>query len=606
MRHPSINFSRVIALTKLKWPTWLLYVLPMGVSLTILIAPGPYLYEAIFNPIEANAPSISKDFDAKGQLVVPSIKDWLLNSTHWHLLMIGLIAAYFSLEGRSLRSLTLYALFPISLGLAFHGLMPEELLDEGSTEAVTKRAISIAIGCVALFFVISSMLLIYSKLVDSSKNRNSGLFSASLSLLVISLFCSLLIYSLIFFLFQPLASDFRGRAEIPLQGIYLVSDKDECKTRGHSEESDHSELSFVPQRIENASTSLEGAEGATTFSWQNANSNASFKAEFFLLSGCFSYDASTNLNLESPSLLAAEIEKLVVQWDEGHIGIESAEIETSSFRFQHPYPTFYWIDYEDKDPTTERVVVTNFMADKSQLVGEVAGQTTFFFRAPLQKSDGETSTPASRSLLIDTGGEKYAIQLKPIRTEIDLTEDSRLGCKLVENQIDANLKEQYALNTAALIIRLTPSYLDSQIYSTFDSEISFSGLQGWAKVHDISLEEFTSQSFGTTHFASFENLQSLSVDETSKETDQDSDILAFGDTYVYNSNEGGIGFSGRSDRIWVDSKLQNGSYWDGLPLEWRIALIGWIGALIWILRGPLKTLVRHLKSDQAILQIPRA
>lgn len=161
------------------------------------------------------------------------------------------------------------------------------------------------------------------------------------------------------------------------------------------------------------------------------------------------------------------------------------------------------------------------------------------------------------------------------------------------------------MTSVSLVITLSPSVVPTREYSRYDSNFRISGLQGWASVNEIDKDDFESEAFGEADLLAVNALKEVVIDGIPKPIDSDMDFVALGKTYLTSSQEGGVRFSGRSDRVWLDGKLMNQSYWDSLELELKIAIIGWIGALFWLGKGFISNLVQLLRTKKFVQGIPR-
>lgn len=403
-------------------PSWVFYLLPFSLSVAILIAPGPYLYEVLFNPIEVHAPAVNRDYPPKSSIALPSLETWFSYPIHWHLLWIGLAAAVFSLEGRNLRKMAFNAAMISFVGLMLHGLSYEVYQDGFSFEELIRRTISSLAGSAILFIVFAVQIYTYSLISKREGHRLSALFSASTSIIIISSFLSLLLYCVIFFLFQPLAVDYRGRSEIPFRGTYFSEKKED--------------FSFLPSPLTDVSLAAEGAESRVQFSWKKKKTSAGFDLAIAYLADCFTYKQARSLDLTNHRFEYPNASSISMTLDKGSIGIETDHLERSSIEFLHKFPTFYWVKKLEPDDGSNTVGVTNFMAEESALRGDTKEKLEFFFRLPLLSSNDETTRPSPRSIELLVDGLRSDRLFSPHHNEEPIDPDSELNCRALNKLED--------------------------------------------------------------------------------------------------------------------------------------------------------------------------
>lgn len=595
IRKASWNYLR------LNWSTWLLYIVPLGVSIAILLSCGPYLQYALFNPIESLAPSIAEGIEPRGDLAVPPLGDWFFGGIYGPYVLIGIFAAWNSLNGKYVLRMAFFATIIIFVGLMLTDTFNEVRNGSISTNSFSQNVIANLLGTILIFLTISIWLTIYDYLSRQGQQVASSMATGGLAIIVTAILLSSLIYGLLFFVFQPLATSVEGRASIPFQGIYVGQPRDDQNSAEKIDGSRGKSFTLVPRSLATAKLEFEGAEGESLFDWQKTNSNSRFRLNLYILEDCISLDQVHALGEISPVLSADSVDNLSIGWDSGNLGIESTPFVRSSFDFYHPYPTFYWIT-ENPEENDGAIRISNFMAEEGVVTGRFAGPTRLFFRASLMKSESDSAVQSKRELTLKIDGKEYRYGFTPKTT---LPPDTRLTCR--KSQASQGTPEIDANDTSisSVLVELDPAYLDDGSFSTYDAEIDIRGLQGWAAIEDIQRAEFDSHNIGTARFMSIEAVDSLRVGEQKIDIEDGAEILVYGDLYLSASGDGNVEFQGTSDRIWVNFRLLNQSYWDSLSIEVKITLISWIGAIVWLLRLQFMKVLEMLKRRSRPSGIPK-
>ena len=518
-----------------------------------------------------------------------------------------MLAAYWSLEARTPLKMSGIVGGIMFISILFHGarfFSPEFSL---TFNQFAQDFIATLIGSIGLTLLVSLLLYSYDEISKISGNSIEGYSTAACFLIIASTIFHAAVYFSLFFFLQPLAVNIRGNLAVPFEGAYAVERETEKRRTGPKNIDNldwEKSFSFLPQETRHAKISMQGADGSTTMNWENFGSNVRYDLTVYFLVDCFSFSRALENYKEKPGLVFTDVQDLKIEWDSGNLAIESTEFQDSRLRFYHPQPTYFWV-FEIEDDEKPLLAVQNFFGDKSQLIGRIGGPQKFFFRAPLQTFDSDGSSPSPRFMKLSVNRETYTYRFSPLITDAPGWSSRKLSCSATSAPSASEQQANGFGSIASLIFELEPRFEDPQRWSSYDSKLSVEGLRGWATVKNIQPDAFQQQHIGNSDFVVLHNLESVALEGDEVPTDPDTSIVIVGGTYIAPSRDGGVRFSSQSDRVWIDNKRVNRSYWESLPVEMKFAVIGWIGAIVWLFRNPLQAFFSVLRRGEELRFIPR-
>jgi len=257
-------------------------------------------------------------------------------------------------------------------------------------------------------------------------------------------------------------------------------------------------------------------------------------------------------------------------------------------------PTFYWIK---NGGSAKNIDVALFLSPSNVIRRDGRGTTDFFIIAPLLASKDNQSRPQSRKLEVRVGDQTYTA-IFDARANFD--PKRKLHCQVVDpaKMTAGHVAPAQIGILAGVFVKIVPVSGPVDAYGNFDNQLIGTGVGGELNVKDYAAAETTDEDLGSTDFLSIaNNLIRLKVDDRELALTPDDWLYVLGSVHGEFGDAKDIRFDGAAKTIWKNGKRLNQTRWERLSTEWQLAVLGWIGGVLYGLFKFLTPVLARLTRD---------
>ena len=565
---------------------WLGLIIPLALFLAIVLSFGPYLQHFGYSSLEQGAPSAA-DLEAGSSIIIlPPLANWLTQFLYGPFVLIGLISAYFGSRASTPLQIAIVSSLCVFVAISIFDLVSEGLRGEISTDSFTRNLVANFMGALFLALLTSFSLVFY----EWASNESHGIVLKYLTALIMpatAFVISLIAYYILYFFFQPLGLRISFDSSPPVSGFYAAE-------IGNGELKSDKRFAFLPKSVRNGFAKIEGADGTTEIEWQSLSQEQPFSLEMYATSDCWSLDSAKNLKKPTAFIEKRNIKHLKLDFGSGITRFEMPSIKRGNFEFLEASPSFFWITPEENKKTLS--FSQFFSGNGGSLVIRSEDEIIFALSTSLINVRDGSPKLVPRVAQIALDGEDRVLHFSPMKY---FDRYKRLKCRAAKFGPEKPGRLKGSIEPGGiggLIVRIKP--VDAKITELvqFPHQISVSNFGGWANVGGVDPGELKDHDVGVLTGLSISNINNLRIDGRPEKVERDTTISVFGRVNARFDETSTFSFDGKARLAWRDQELLNVSKWDRLSTEWRMALVGWFGAMFVLFLRTVGPISRRLRS----------
>jgi hypothetical protein len=274
------------------------------------------------------------------------------------------------------------------------------------------------------------------------------------------------------------------------------------------------------------------------------------------------------------------------------LDVAKNDIESLSVKIQQP--TFYWVEKGGNDGG---LAVTYFLVQSNVVRRDASGVTEFLIRLPLLKAEDRKSSPAPRTLSLNLGNRDENIVFA---ADSKVNPNRKVRCHFIPSDLAKSGQVPTTSNAImpGVYVKIEPIRAPLTAFQRFDSELVIKGVDGPLETGAIANSILTNYDFGETDLiAVMGNVSGLIVDGMAASTKVGDQIYVIGEIGGSFGDNGKAKFNGIAQVLWRNGHRVNKTRWEKLSTEWQLAVLAWLGSLLFGLYGLLRPTFARLGDN---------
>ena len=574
---------------------WLLVVLPITISLSILLSIGPSLQQYMVALLSSDQPSIYGSAYAESLIAFPTVGEWVASSLHPLFLGMAIIIATFAVRSNRftgivvrLGLLSFLVLSTVDISAALIG--GRFNLSESLTDIVANFA-----GSIVIAVLMSALLRLFEIIADWQQPALArALMPAASAMVIASLFVSLVAYLCFQFFYRPMPVDLEITAKPQISGAYALR-----RRAGAS----FTPVQLLPEMMRGGSARIISPGGHLRARWDRGATPVIYDARVDLYADCIDRDPG-KLPPSPDPIIWRNVSTLSASFDAGLSDISIGDDGSGRYTYADTPPVLYWIT-----DTADGIGVQYFADGKAVLHRLQADTVDYYLSASLARTDGKVSYKISRTVTVTADGVTIRIQMpKPTRFD----PKQKLRCTSLPTGSPTGLPGRVAIYKKPFLppstviggirVRLTPRSTPA-IDAAYPRPTTFvvSRMNGWVAIEKLNKDDFRNRSLGTADFLVFkEGLTGLVVDGAKVGVSPDAKIVALGSFDGRVTKAGEVRYSGTAQAIWKDRKRVNPTKWERLSIEIQLFILSTLVGLPYGLFRMARPVLARLKTNDPL------
>lgn len=544
----------------------------IAISVTILTTVGPNLQYYSFSALSKDAPNIYSSAYQDGYVQWPSLWNWYFVTSNWIFVSIGIICTLYCLKRTRIIDVSISLWICISTCLTILDLALWTISANHSVDFLLECVISNVIGGGAAASILFASLGFTTSLKNNNINSNLALLN-SLIICSISTLCSISLYYVFFFFYQPLSVDLDLVYRSPLAGYATVSDKPFKSDSTEADRADFKKFSWLPAEGLAGSISTSGSSKDLRLHWTPTTGRRSFELSIAIFLDCVIPDPAKLRRIARLTSLDAN-KSLSIQFDPKGADLETESLTLVGLPMKNKEISMFWLS---DGPKLNTFRLTDFASKSRAVWAEANGPLNIAVTAPLLDLAAKTKKVSPRTLTIVNGTERRTIRFIP-KARIMA---KHIGtCTSIPN-LRTVLRDKhdlsYEVEGIGVTVLLSLKEIDGQNIeiSREKAGIKIEGIDGWLSLKDIEKEDLSDVSIGSTStLGLYGSVSELMLDGSSYPVRPIDNIVAIGDFDGRFINSGQVRFSGRAVQVWKNQRRVNLTRWERTSTEYQLALVG--------------------------------
>lgn len=379
--------------------------------------------------------------------------------------------------------------------------------------------------------------------------------------------------------FNPTSSaEFRAIANFPTSGFMVTDTRnagaDESRKRG---------LSAFPENSKAERFEFTGFADEAEARWEQLDDNAKFLIRISAYADCPLPQDLETLPKPKP-FLELRPRTVEVRMSEGQSRIVTAHEGTREYNLTPTSVFQYWLKADNSGRLSG---IEAFIEPRDKVSVNPSGGLKFFLGGALSDYTDSTARAASRRITLSIDGQEYLIDAGGNRK----VGNRRLNCAALSGVQQSPSGEAVQVTipnggdyfSIGLLVEVTEEPVELDTYTLDQSNLTFTRLNGWAKLQDIDVERTLGSYLGDGRGISIvQNLESLVIDGEEVAVRPRDDLFIVADTIVsYEPTY--LEVRGTATAIWLNNRRLNATLWERLGEGWQIAIITAIAGLLGLL-----------------------